>query len=353
MTRRLGLIGAIAGTAAGAVAVGAYAVDRRISASRRSADLTALTQSHSDRGGVVVAEDGVGLHYEEVGPADAPLTVVFAHGFCLSEKAFVLQREALAEQFGRRVRMVFYDHRSHGQSERSAAQAATIEQLARDLHRIIDTLAPTGPLVLVGHSMGGMTVLALADAHPELFAGPQRRVLGAVLLSTSTGKMASVTFGLPSAVSRVSGPVLPLVLRGARRRAEFVERGRAVGTDLTWLFTKWLSFARDVDPSIVEFCTDLIASTRIETIADFYSTLMRHDKLAALGRLADCDVTVICGDHDLMTPLDHSQAMADALPHAKFVVVPRAGHMALLEAPDEVNAAVGELIDRVLSDLPA
>ena len=70
----------------------------------------------ADRSVVVTTPDGVPLAVREVGPEDAPLTVVFAHGFCLRMGAFYFQRARLTEQWGPQVRMVFYDQRGHGQS---------------------------------------------------------------------------------------------------------------------------------------------------------------------------------------------------------------------------------------------
>jgi pimeloyl-ACP methyl ester carboxylesterase len=205
-----------------------------------------------------------------------------------------------------------------------------------------------GHLVLVGHSMGGMTVMALADAHPELF-GRDGRVAGVLLLSTSTGKLATVTLGMPALLAKMRGPVLPLLLRGASRRADLVERGRAHTSDFAWLYLKRFAFGTDVDPGLVEFLSGLIAQTRIDVIADFYSTLIDHDKLHALGVLRDTPVEVVCGEHDLMTPLDHSRTIAAELPHATLTVVPRAGHQALMERPDEVNPPLMRLVDEALA----
>ena len=61
----------------------------------------------------------------------------------------------------------------------------TIDQLGRDLKAVIDAAAPEGPLVLVGHSMGGMTVMALADQYPELI---RDRVVGVAFVGTSCGR---------------------------------------------------------------------------------------------------------------------------------------------------------------------
>jgi pimeloyl-ACP methyl ester carboxylesterase len=344
MSKRLGIIGAVAGVVA-AGGAGAVAVNRTIDR-RRRVDIEQFMNQPFDRSGSVSAADGISLYYEEVGPVDAPLTVIMVHGFCLRMGEWFFQRRDLAAHFADSVRLVFYDQRSHGRSGQSEAESDTIDQLGADLASVIDTLAPRGPLVLIGHSMGGMTVMALADAHPELFEGPDARVAGVALVSTSSGKVATATLGLPAALARVKGPLLPLLLRGARRQANLVERGRAIGSDLAWMITRRLSFGPEpVDPAVLEYVTTMLASTRIEVIADFYQPLMEHDKLRALKVLDGVPTSIICGDHDVMTPLDHSREMAASLPGAKLVVVAGAGHLALMEFPDVVTAALIELIN--------
>jgi pimeloyl-ACP methyl ester carboxylesterase len=83
-------------------------------------------------------------------------------------------------------------------------------------------------------------------------------------------------------------------------------------------------------------------------IADFYPALMAHDKLAALDVLIDTRVAIICGERDLITPPDHSRAIADALPKAELVIVPEAGHQALMERPDLVNPPLLRLVQETL-----
>jgi pimeloyl-ACP methyl ester carboxylesterase len=354
--KRTGIIGGVVGGAAAATAVAAVVVERRASARRRrrGVDEALFAPLPCDRHGTVVTDDGAGLYYEEVGPADAPVTAVFVHGYTLNLQSFYFQRQVLAEQFGDAVRMIFYDQRGHGRSEHGDPERSTIDQLGNDLHTVLDTLVPSGPIVLIGHSMGGMTILALADSCPELFENTRRgapRVTGVALLSASAGNMASVTLGLPALLAKIKGPLMPLLLRGARRQANLVERGRAIGTDIAWVFTRRLSFgSKDVPASTVEFLTNMIAATRIEVIADFYPALMSHDKLAVLPVLADIRLMIICGDRDALTPLDHSKAMAEELPKAELVVVPQAGHVALLEFPDVVNEALGRLVESALED---
>ena len=131
---------------------------------------------------MVTTPDGVPLAVREVGPEDAPLTVVFAHGFCLRMGAFHFQRARLTEQWGAQVRMVFYDQRGHGQSGEASPDTYTVAQLGKDLETVLAVMAPRGPVVLVGHSMGGMTVLSHARQFPQRYP---TRIVGAALISSA------------------------------------------------------------------------------------------------------------------------------------------------------------------------
>lgn len=334
--------------AAGLAAVSAAVVaDRRVRATRTHAELDQFAPPEPDRAGFVRASDGVNLYYEQNGPLDAPLTVVLVHGFCQNRDDLLFQRRAVLERFGDRVRVVCFDLRSHGRSARSRPEHATIDQLGDDLYRVLDDLVPQGPVVLIGHSMGGMTVLALADAHPELFSA---RVRGVGLISTSTGKLTWITLGVPAGLARVSDPALRLALRGVRRQSNLIERGRARLTDAAWLFVRRLAFGPHTDPSLVEFMTRMIAETPVDVVAEFFPTLTSHDKLAALDVLIDLPVVIVCGENDLVTPVEHSREMADRLPKAELVVVPDTGHQVLMERPDEVNAPLLRMIEDGLSN---
>ena len=243
-----------------------------------------------------------------------------------------------------RLRMVFYDQRSHGRSGRAPAETVTIDQLGDDLYRVLAEVAPTGPVVLVGHSMGGMTVMALADRHPELF-GP--RVIGLALISTSTGRLSEVSFGLPAVTARLRAPLMPLVLRTMRSRPGLIERGRKVGADLAWLLTRHYSFgSSDVSPALVDYVERLIAGTPVDVVADFFPALTAHDRLGSLSRLAGVEILIVVGDKDLLTPEDHSRRMAQLLPHAELLVLEGAGHLAMMERPALVNLRLRAFLHR-------
>ncbi|MEP6853136.1 MAG: alpha/beta hydrolase [bacterium] len=356
-----GIVGAVAATAAAGAAATGLVVQRRRRTEGRDLPQR-FDELDPDRTSTVYTDDGVALHVEEVGPRDAPLTVVFVHGFALSRRSFYFQRQALTDKFGDAVRMVFYDQRGHGRSGPGVPDGSTVEQLGRDLWHVLDVIAQTGPVVLVGHSMGGMTVLTLATQQSQLFApGPRRRgraasarVVGVALICTSDGGLADVTLGLPALVSRLRGPLAPFLLRTARRQADLVEQGRRIGGDLAWVITRRFSFgAVDIDPSVVDFLHGIISGTRIEVIADFYPTLMTYDARDGVGVVGQVDGVVISGELDRLTPPAHGRRIAERWPRAEYREIEGCGHVAVLERPDVVDAALIELVDRVTPPTPA
>jgi len=339
--RNLGIAAAAAGVVAAGVAAGVAAERRVVGRARRGPDRYGdepFGSLHTE-GRIVLADDGVPLHVEVDGDEAADLTIVFVHGFTLSMDCWHFQRRDLQ----RRGQLVFFDQRSHGASGRSPRESSTIDQLGADLFAVLQATAPEGPIVLVGHSMGGMTVLALADSHPELF---ESRVVGVALVATAAGAFAETLFGVPGIIGRAIRPIAPGVIRAANRRAALIESGRRTGSDVAYLLTRKFAFGGDVPPSLVDFMERMIAHTPVEVMTEFFDTFLDHDKLEALGVLSDVETLVMCGDKDMLTPPKNSNVMADALPDAELEIVPGAGHMVILERPTVVNAALRRLVDR-------
>jgi pimeloyl-ACP methyl ester carboxylesterase len=241
--------------------------------------------------------------------------------------------------------MVFWDQRGHGRSATGPPAAATIDQLGSDLSEVIDAVAPSGPLILVGHSMGGMTVMSLAYRRPELFA---ERVIGVALVSTSAGGLGDVDFGL-AGLGQLVQRFAPTTVKVLTRTPRLVERGRRIVSDLESVLVRRYSYASPVSAALVRFTAEMIASIRLEVISDFLPTFSQHDKREALAALGGREVLVIVGDKDLLTPLDHSAEIAQRLPNAEHVVVRDGGHLLMLEHPQVVNAALMELIRRSIA----
>ncbi len=289
---------------------------------------------------VVVADDGARLHVE-VDDAPGRPTVVLVHGFTARLEEFALQRETLRG----RHRVVLYDQRGHGRSGWGDVRNATVDQLGRDLAAVLDRHVPTGPVVLLGHSMGGMTVMALARQRPELF-GP--RVTGVFLLATSADNLlVGGIVGLSGRLGTRLG-LLPVWLWWLRQTAPLVQRLRRPGTRLgTALIRHYLFGREDADPQTVRTVQDLLEQAPFTVSAAFYPTFLEHDELAALPVLRSVPVTVLVGDSDWLTPERHSRLMAAEIgPGAELVVVPGAGHSVNITRRQVVDDALLRLLAR-------
>ncbi|MEU6115606.1 alpha/beta hydrolase [Streptomyces sp. NPDC047117] len=378
---RAGRHAGIAGAAIGVVAAGAAAgvalerltVGRGVRRKARTA-LDSAGPYGTLRGtpGRAYAEDGTELYYEidepderpdgeaqkarrkrllgALGRRSAAPTVVFSHGYCLSQDAWHFQRAALRGN----VRTVHWDQRSHGRSTRGHAQIegtepVTIDMLGRDLKAVLDAAVPEGPIVLIGHSMGGMTVMALADQYPEYVA---ERVVGVGLIGTSAGRLSEVAFGLPSLGVKAFHRFAPGVLKALGAQSELVEKGRRATADLFAGLVKRYSFGapKDVDPGVARFAERLIEATPIDVVAEFFPAFAVHDKTAALAAYDGVPALVLAGDRDLITPPEHSRTIGDLLPAAELVCVPDAGHLVMLEHPDLVNDRLTALVARAVSE---
>lgn len=285
-------------------------------------------------------DDGVDLHVEVDGDEHAPLTVVLSHGFTARLAEWELQRDALRG----RARLVLWDQRGHGRSGWTPLTQATIDRTGRDLGQVLDAVVPTGPVVLAGHSMGGMSVLALARQRPELFGD---RVVGAFLLATSAGGLVEtgVVARLVKLVRRVG--LLPLYLRGVQLAAPVLERLRWRGSPFGRWFTRRLLFGRDdADPGRVRLVQGLLEETPYPVVAAFYATFLDHDETAALEVLARVPVTIVAATHDRLTPAAHGRRIAEAV-GGELVVVPGAGHSVNLTRTQVVDRSFLELLDRV------
>jgi pimeloyl-ACP methyl ester carboxylesterase len=288
----------------------------------------------------VTADDGVPLYTEVDGPDDAPVTVVFSHGYTLSQDVWHFQRQALAGQ----ARMVFWDQRGHGRSGPGDPANATIGQLGSDLAAVLAATVPAGGRVLlVGHSMGGMTIMALAGQRPELFG---TLVSGTVLISTAASGI-DPAYWMPAPFRPVGRHTTPAFLRAAARgrTAAFVDSVRQEGGDFAFLSTRYSAFGDPkVSPTVVDFLERIIRDTPIEVVSTFCQALVRHDEEASLPVLGNAPCVVITGDKDRLIATRSTQALAADIPGAELVVVPGAGHLVILESPDVVTDAISRLL---------
>ena len=273
------------------------------------------------------------------GPADAGLTIVFVHGFCLRMGAFHFQRTRLPDRLGPRVRMVFYDQRGHGRSGEADPETYTLTQLGQDLQTVLKAIAPRGAIVLVGHSMGGMTVLAHARQYPEQYG---RRIVGAALISTAAEGVSRSPLG-----EILKNPALEAIRFTARSAPKLMNRGRNVSRSLIGPILRAASFSDlQVSRSLDMFSQRMMNGTPIPTMVGFLDALEVHDETAGLWTLLRVPTLIACGDHDLLTPDEYSRKMAACMPLSELVIVSGASHLALLDKPDAINDGLVRLVKR-------
>ncbi len=291
----------------------------------------------------VVCDDGIRLHVEIDGDQQAPVTVVLCHGYTLSGESWKYQRAALASH----ARVVTFDQRGHGRSDRGALRRLTIDQLGADLFAVLEQTAPRGPVVLVGHSMGGMAILALAEQHPELFGD---RIVGTALLTTSADPIRPGP-NCPAhsaALHWLSAHCPPLTQR-------FPLPDDVVRTvrDTALVLDGWLSFAARMSPPTLAWCLKMARFTPSMVVAALLPQFVRLNKTAVLPTLALVETLVLAAERDSIITPEHSRAIAEAVPGARLMVLPNAGHAVTLEQPDQVNACLTHLLSTVTPGHPS
>jgi pimeloyl-ACP methyl ester carboxylesterase len=337
--------------AAGATAAVSVVADRLARALRTAKALDSLDtfEEEASTKVVVLAADGVPLHVEIDEPVGRPIgmpdgaavpTVVFCHGYTLSLRSWVFQRRAL-KAAGYRV--LLWDQRGHGQSGAGSKESYEIDQLGADLYSVLSAVVPQGPLILVGHSMGGMTLMALAAQHPDLV---RDRVLGVAFVATSPGGISAVSWGLGKVLGKAVHRLGPFAVGQLAGRQGLVNSVLKAGREVEEYFVDLYSFASPVPLSIVRLTADMIFRTRMEVISDYMETFDKHDKREALEQFIGVETLVLNGVQDLLTPPQHSEEIVKLIPGAEHVLVNDAGHIIMLEHPDVVSEQLLALVVR-------
>ena len=334
-----------AGTALVGSLAGAAFTAGLVHADRQGAGLATRMDRRTGRGGrrlTVTAYDGTPLHVEVDGPDDAELTVVFSHGWMSDLTTWRLQRDALR---GTSLRRVFYDQRGHGRSGWTGLDAGEsgVRQLADDLAAVIEVAAPTWHLLLVGHSMGGMTVIAFAGRHPDLM---RRRVDGVLLCATTATPLAeTITLGIPERFDRTHRFVRRYAVVALRLLGLLPPRlVQLVGTWPFRLSSALLAVGKGSADEARVASAGALFRTRLDVGSRCLEALMEHDERDSLAGLDPTRVTVIVPGLDRLVPQADQLEIAALVGGARVVTAPHSGHMVTLEAADLVTAELLGLV---------
>ncbi|KRB77808.1 hypothetical protein ASE01_06335 [Nocardioides sp. Root190] len=291
----------------------------------------------------VISEDGLRIHVTVRGRDDAPLTVLLSHCWTADESDWHYQVTDLLARYGHDVRNITWDHRGHGRSDRASEAACTIPHLARDLGLVVDTYAPEGPLVIAGHSVGGMTITALPEERSDLVP----RIAGAMFVSTTSGELGKVTLGLPAVAGPLLRDRLPFILANRSRMLSLSRRERFPVIERQ-IASRFL-FGTPARPRDVGHVVDQLIHAWPETMSGFFKDMMAHDRIGNLAAFDDVPTTVLVGGRDLLTPPEHAGKIAQGIRGARLLVAPGAGHYLPFERRELVSTELCALVDRALA----
>lgn len=285
------------------------------------------------------APDGSRIVVESYGPHGAP-QLVLAHGWICTGRVWHEQVVRLCDRY----RIITYDQPGHGRSDSPTDREYDLDLLGDVLDAVVRTCTEPGRIVVAGHSMGGMAVMNAARRYPETFAA---RLAGAALLSTTSSAKAerlTLEIGIRGA-ARLERAIRRFVpaLRDPRL-TDAADRLTASTSDLSYLAARWTSAGPDADPRVVAFTQQLALDSGADVVLGLVEAVLGVDEDAGLDALAPVPTVIAVGTHDRLTPVALSHRMAERS-GARLVELEGRGHMAVLEAGQEVADLLAELLE--------
>ncbi|MEX2658467.1 MAG: alpha/beta hydrolase [Acidimicrobiales bacterium] len=308
-------------------AVGAAAVAVGLAARHRRQEVLDQTEGQPlvlPPGDVFVlpTHDGGQLAVRDMG--DGQRTFVLSHGWTNDARMWGAVARRLVER-GHRV--VVYDQRGHAGST-AGTDGLTMSAFAEDLATVVQHLGVTD-VVVVGHSMGGMSAQALLVERPDVV----KAHVGAVVLVATACSQVGGRFLLDGVATTVlASPVFDRAL-ATRRVGPRMLRG---------------TVGRSVVAAHLEAMRETLAATSAETRTGCLVAMRAMDFEEALAHV-ELPVHVVVGSRDLLTPRSQSRRLAEIIPGAELHVIDGAGHMLSLEAPDELT----DQLERAAARIPA
>lgn len=224
--------------------------------------------------------------------------------------------DALATGLAADCRVISYDHRGHGSSD-APAGPYRMADLADDAARLLREL-DTGPVVWIGLSMGGMVGQELALRHPAL--------VRALVIANSTSLYPEAARAIwRQRIDTVSEQGMPAIADAVMARY-FHDRFRAE------------------HPATVARARARLTSTGAAGYAACCHAVAMMDTIDRLPQVS-VPTLVIAGELDQGTPPAMAQAIAQAIPGARMVLIADASHISALEQPQAFATAVTGFID--------
>ncbi|HVE76568.1 MAG TPA: alpha/beta hydrolase [Actinomycetota bacterium] len=287
-----------------------------------------------DRKYQVKCSDGASISVYESGPETGP-ALVFLHGLALDHSIWHHQLAELSSD----TRCIYFDARKHGRSK-GGGDPTDVTRLANDLNLVLEK-ADADEVILVGHSMGGMTVLEYCRMHENDL---KERVKGIVLINTTYTDalktlMAAEIIG---PIDRRLGWLFGILLDNPKAHNNLKLRG----DDLSYLLVRLFGFGAKSSPTQVEHVRRLLAKFPSPELFDTIRGIRKFDMEDALESV-DVPTVIIAGGDDRITTVRASEDMADRIPNARLTTLEDAGHITMMERHPEVTQQIRTLLKEV------
>ena len=242
------------------------------------------------------------------------LPLLLVHGFPLDHTMWKYQ----IDQFAQHCRVIAPDLRGFGRTAVTPG-VATMEQMADDLHALLDALGVQEQILFCGLSMGGYIGWQFARKYENrlkaLVACDTRVIADSAEQAASRRELADRV--LREGPSPVAETMLPKLFSG-----ETQERR----------------------PDLVQATREVILRSKPEGIAAALRGLAERPDMTEFVTKLEVSTLVIVGEHDAISSREEMEGIAESMPNAAWVVVPHAGHLSPLENPDVFNEALAQYI---------
>lgn len=241
--------------------------------------------------------------------------VLLIHGYPLSNMLWDMQMDDLIDV----ARLIAPDLRGHGMTD-PTEPPYEMGLFAEDCAHLLDQLGIEGPVVVGGLSMGGYVAFEFFRRYPE-------RIAGLILAATRAG------------ADSPEG-------KKARDQATGVVIAEGTAAIAEGMLPKLLAPDNyEAQPELVDYVRDMMLETSEDGVIGALAAMRdRPDSTPDLSAI-DVPVLILHGKEDQLIPLAEAEAMAAAIPRAKLVIVPGAGHLPNLEQPEIFNDAVRDFLE--------
>ncbi|MDB6173982.1 MAG: Arylesterase [Chthoniobacteraceae bacterium] len=288
--------------------------------------------------------DGSELHVEFYGPEDAT-PIVLTHGWGFDSREWNYLKQELSEQF----RLIVWDEPGLGKSAAPANRDYSLETFAHNLDAVL-SLAGNKPAILLGHSIGGMTILTFCRLFPQSLGS---RVAGLILTHTTPTDPVHTASGA-AFYTAIEKPVLvPLMyLTIALSPLVWLMNWLSYWNGSAHLSTKRGSFGGTETWEQIDFATKFQPQAPPAVLARGMLGMMRYDATSALHSIP-IPTLVVAANKDSTTKPEASQEIHSAIPNSQLITLAPAKHLGLIEHHHQYAKAVREFVfSTVVKDNP-